>query len=84
MIQDIIAQSERASEIIRNLLDFSRSEKPEMISTSISSVIGDTLKLVRNQLLLSGVERDRRIFLRTFLMFAGITKVYSSFLNLFS
>ena len=57
MIQDIIAQSERASEIIRNLLDFSRSEKPEMISTSISSVIGDTLKLVRNQLLLSGVEQ---------------------------
>ncbi|MGO8823110.1 MAG: sensor histidine kinase [Desulfomonilaceae bacterium] len=57
MIQDIIIQSERASEIIRNLLDFSRSEKPEMISTSISSVIGDTLKLVRNQLLLSGVEQ---------------------------
>jgi signal transduction histidine kinase len=57
MIQDIITQSERASEIIRNLLDFSRSEKPEMISTSISSVIGDTLKLVRNQLLLSGVEQ---------------------------
>ena len=58
MIQDIIIQSERASEIIRNLLDFSRSEKPEMISTSISSVINDTLKLVKNQLLLSGVEQE--------------------------
>ena len=29
-----------------------------MISTSISSVISDTLKLVRNQLLLSGVEQN--------------------------
>ncbi len=58
MIQDIIIQSERASEIIRNLLDFSRSERPEMISVAIPSVITDTLKLVRNQLLLSGVEED--------------------------
>lgn len=58
MIQDIIVQSERTSEIIKNLLDFSRSEKPEMVSTSISSIINDTLKLVRNQLLLSGVEQN--------------------------
>ena len=56
MVQDIIAQSERASEIIKNLLDFSRSERPEMVSVSLSSVILDTLKLLRNQLLLSGVE----------------------------
>jgi two-component system, NtrC family, sensor kinase len=56
MIQDIISQSERASEIIRNLLDFSRSERPEMASVSIASVVQDTMRLVRNQLLLSGVE----------------------------
>ncbi|MCL5124284.1 MAG: HAMP domain-containing histidine kinase [Deltaproteobacteria bacterium] len=61
MIQDIIAQSERASEIIKNLLDFSRSEKPEMVSTSIYSVIYDTLKLVKNQLLLSGVEETMEV-----------------------
>ncbi len=53
MIQDILAQSERASEIIKNLLDFSRSERPEMLSLSLSSVIQDTMRLVRNQLLLS-------------------------------
>ncbi len=58
MIQDIIVQSERASEIIKNLLDFSRSERPEMVSVSLVSVIQDTLKLVRNQLLLSGVEEE--------------------------
>ncbi len=58
MIQDIITQSERASEIIKNLLDFSRSERPEMVSVSAVSVIHDTLKLVRNQLLLSGVEEQ--------------------------
>ena len=56
MIDDILVQSERASEIIKNLLDFSRSERPEMCSISVSSVITDTMRLVRNQLLLSGVE----------------------------
>ena len=58
MIQDSIIQSERASEMIQESIGFSRSEKPEMISTSISSVINDTLKLVKNQLLLSGVEQE--------------------------
>ncbi len=53
MVGDIITQSERASDIIKNLLDFSRSERPEMVSISISAVIRDTFKLVRNQLLLA-------------------------------
>lgn len=58
MVQDILTQSERASEIIKNLLDFSRSERPEMVPTYISSVVQDTLRLVRNQLLLAGVEEE--------------------------
>jgi signal transduction histidine kinase len=58
MLQDIIVQSERASEIIRNLLDFSRAERPEMLSLSLAPVIENTLKLVRNQMLLSGVEEE--------------------------
>jgi signal transduction histidine kinase len=61
MIQDILAQSDRASEIIRNLLDFSRSERPEMVPVSVKDVIGDTLRLVRNQLLLSGIDETTEI-----------------------
>lgn len=61
MIGDIIIQSERASEIIKNLLDFSRAERPEMESISIPAVIRDTLKLVSNQLLLSGVEQRTEV-----------------------
>ena len=61
MIQDIMVQSDRASEIIKNLLDFSRSERPEMVSVSVGSMISDTLRLVRNQLLLSGVEEVTEI-----------------------
>lgn len=60
LIQDILIQSDRASEIVKGLLDFSRAERPEFEPLSIGTVIQDTLKLVRNQLTLSGilVEQD--------------------------
>ena len=56
LIQDILAQAERASEIVKGLLDFSRAEHPEFEPLSIAGVIQDTLKLVRNQLSLSGIQ----------------------------
>jgi len=56
LIQDIMVQSERASEIVKGLLDFSRSEHPEFELLNIAPVVHDTLKLVRNQLTLSGIQ----------------------------
>jgi two-component system NtrC family sensor kinase len=56
LIQDILVQSERASEIVKGLLDFSRSEHPEFEPLAIAPLVHDTLKLVRNQLTLSGIQ----------------------------
>jgi two-component system NtrC family sensor kinase len=61
LIQDILIQSERASEIVKGLLDFSRAEHPEFGPLSIGVVIQDTLKLVRNQLTLSGINVEQQI-----------------------
>jgi two-component system NtrC family sensor kinase len=61
LMQDILVQAERASEIVKGLLDFSRSERPELEPVSIVTVIDDTLKLVRNQLMLSGIQVDKEI-----------------------
>jgi two-component system, NtrC family, sensor kinase len=58
IINDILTQSERASEIVRELLDFSRSEQPEYESLNISPIVKYSLKLVRNQLLLSGIQEE--------------------------
>ncbi|MCL4501926.1 MAG: ATP-binding protein [Deltaproteobacteria bacterium] len=58
LIQDILGQAERASEIVKGLLDFSRTEHPEFVPLGIDGVIQDTLKLVRNQLSLSGIHVD--------------------------
>jgi two-component system NtrC family sensor kinase len=60
-IHDIIVQAERASDIVKGLLDFSRSERPELEPISITAVIDDTLKLVRNQLMLSGIQVEKEI-----------------------
>jgi two-component system, NtrC family, sensor kinase len=61
LIHDILVQSERASEIVKGLLDFSRAERPEFEALSVNVVVQDTLKLVRNQLSLSGINVEQDI-----------------------
>ncbi len=58
MLQDIILQTERASDIVRNLLDFSRTEQPAFKTLALRDVLQSTVKLIRNQLLMSGVSLD--------------------------
>jgi len=59
LIQDILAQSARASEIVRNLLDFSRTEQPAFVEVDLKKIVRDTLKLVQNQIAISGVEVEQ-------------------------
>lgn len=57
MIRDIIVQVDRAREIVRNLLDFSRSRKPvAWVKINLVELIGNTLALLKNQVRLSGLE----------------------------
>jgi two-component system NtrC family sensor kinase len=59
LIQDVLTQSERAAEVVRDLLDFSRSERPEFEALAIPKLLNDTVKLVRNQLMLNGIELEQ-------------------------
>ncbi len=83
MIHDILVQSQRASEIVKNLLDFSRSERPEMEPTDIVNVIRDSVKLVHNQLLLSGVELEQNIPPGLPPVYGDARTLQQVFLNLF-
>ncbi len=56
MILDIINQTGRASEVVKNLLDFSRAESPPFNNLKIKDVIEKTYKLIENQLMLVGVK----------------------------
>jgi signal transduction histidine kinase len=83
MIQDILVQSGRASDIVKNLLDFSRSEQPEFEEVSINSVIRETLKLVQNQVTLSGIEVKKDLPADLPNILGNIKTLQQVFLNLF-
>lgn len=83
LINDILAQSQRASEIVRNLLDFSRSEQPVSEPVNIIHILRDTLKLVQNQVTLSGVEVERDLPPDLPIIHGNPKTLQQIFLNLF-
>ncbi|HEX9883735.1 MAG TPA: HAMP domain-containing sensor histidine kinase [Desulfobaccales bacterium] len=83
LIHDILVQSQRASEIVRNLLDFSRSEQPVSEPVNIVQILRDTLKLVQNQVALSGVEVERDLPSALPIIHGNPKTLQQIFLNLF-
>jgi signal transduction histidine kinase len=55
MARDIAEQAERAGEIVRNLLDFSRMEKARFSPLDPEAVVRTSVALVRNQMHVSGL-----------------------------
>ncbi len=58
MMRDILSQAERASDIVRNLLDFSRTERPAFSSIDAMEIVRSTVALVKNQIMLAGIKLD--------------------------
>lgn len=61
LIHDILTQSERACEIVKNLLDFSRTERSPRSSIDAGEIVRSTASLVKNQVMLAGVKLDLQI-----------------------
>ena len=55
MARDIAEQAERAGEIVRNLLDFSRMEKARFSPLDPEAVVRTSVALVKNQMHVSGL-----------------------------
>ncbi len=55
LAQDILDQAERAGDIVRNLLDFSRTEKAQISSLDPAEVVRSTLALLKNQIMIAGM-----------------------------
>jgi two-component system, NtrC family, sensor kinase len=62
LVSDVLSQAERAGEIIKNLLDFSRNELPSFTDLDINEVIQKSLKLVKNQTMLAGIQISTSFF----------------------
>jgi two-component system, NtrC family, sensor kinase len=61
LISDILMQSERACDIVKNLLDFSRTERPDLSSLEAREIVRSTVALVKNQVMLAGITLDMEI-----------------------
>lgn len=83
LVLDVLNQAERAGEIVRNLLDFSRSATPSFTSLNIKDVIERTMKLVKNQIMLAGIRVVVDIPLETPSIHGNSRNLEQIFLNLF-
>ncbi len=58
---DVLSQADRASDIVKNLLDFSRQDRPQSSALSIREVLDSTYKLVKNQIMVDGITLDSQV-----------------------
>jgi two-component system NtrC family sensor kinase len=56
MVRDMVSESERARDIVRNLLDFARQSEVELAPLDVEEIIGETLQLAANQVKLAKVK----------------------------
>ena len=83
LILDVLNQAERAGEIVKNLLDFSRNERPSFVPLNIREVIQKTLKLVKNQIMLAGIKTELHIEQTIPAIQGNFRNLEQVFLNLF-
>lgn len=79
----IIKQTFRASEIVNNLLSFSRTSTTEFAELDVHQVVTETLVLLDHQLKHAGVEVRRSLEASEPLAFGNAGKLQQVFLNLF-
>ena len=61
LLHDVIVQAERAADIVKNLLDFSRTEHPTLTALDAHDIVRSTVSLVKNQIMLAAIHLDLEI-----------------------
>jgi two-component system, NtrC family, sensor kinase len=61
MLGDILNQAERAADIVKNLLDFSRTENPVYSKLAPAQVLASTIGLVKNQFRMVGLHLETSV-----------------------
>ena len=82
-IERIVKQTFRASEIVNNLLNFSRTGAAELIEVDINSVLEETLALVQHPLKTAQVNVVKKYKAELPAVLGSITRLQQVFLNLF-
>src|SRR5271155_3443240 len=83
LLDKITKQTFRASEIVNNLLNFSRTTGTELTEISLNKVIADTLALLEHQFKVSHVEVQSEFYESLPLIQGNAGRLQQVFLNLF-
>src|SRR5581483_7485994 len=83
LLEKITTQTFRASEIVNNLLNFSRTGSSEFAEVDINKVVTDTLALLEHQFKTSKVKIDQNLTPSLPKIYGNTGKLQQVFLNLF-
>jgi two-component system NtrC family sensor kinase len=83
ILDKIVKQSFRASEIVNSLLNFSRTSGAEFSLVELNAVISDTLSLLEHQFKTAKVKAKKDFGSSTLQVFGNAGKLQQVFLNLF-
>ncbi len=83
ILRDILAQTDRAGNIVRNLLDFTRDKEPTVRKLRICDVIAGARKLIKNELRLKAVHLETWKERNLPYILGDEQKLQQVFLNLF-
>ena len=83
VMDKIIKQTFRASEIVNNLLSFSRNNPAEFVELDVYRIITETLSLLEHQLKSAGIRVEKDFAAQAPLAFGNAGKLQQVFLNLF-
>ncbi len=56
---DLVTQSERAQQVVKNLLDFARESETKTAYFQITAIIDETLQLAKNQIKLNNIQLEK-------------------------
>jgi signal transduction histidine kinase len=83
LLEKITKQTFRASEIVNNLLNFSRTNATEFAEVDMHQVITETLSLLEHQLKTAKIRVERELLAEDPVTFGNAGKLQQVFLNLF-
>jgi two-component system, NtrC family, sensor kinase len=82
MLGDILGQAERAADIVKNLLDFSRTENPAYSKLSPAQILTSTVGLVKNQFKMVGLHLETSVARDLPLIMGNLGNLQQVFTNL--
>lgn len=83
LFQEAMDQTDRASETVKNLLEFSRASHPKMENISIEEIVDKTERLVKNELHLNNIKFSKKIEDQVPTMSVDRSGIQQVLLNLF-